>query len=182
MKTNIEIKSISGKVLFTYGNEPATFARALENAVKEGADLRGADLYGADLRGADLYGADLRKADLREANLRGANLEGADLMGADLMGANLYGANLEGANLRGANLYGANLEGTIRGGMHCKWPVGITGGHIHIGCEKRTIEQWNAFFSSKEELSTARNTKEFQQIQAVYEGYKAYYNFLNQVI
>ena len=108
------------------------------------------------------------------------NLYGANLSGANLSRANLYGANLSGANLSGANLYGANLSGVIKMPITCKWSHGITGGLIHIGCEKRSIEDWDKFFASDEVITTERNTSEFKQIQAVYEAYKAYLNFLNK--
>jgi hypothetical protein len=79
------IKNIYNEVL--YKVEAGTFMEAVEQKVKEGANLHDANLRGADLRDADLYGA---------------NLHGADLSGANLLGADLHGANLRGANLRGA--------------------------------------------------------------------------------
>ena len=125
MKTTIEIKSIFGKVLFTYTNENATIKDAVEQATKEKVILNG---------------------------------------------ASLNGANLDGANLNGAN----KLP------IYCKWSHGITDYNlIHIGCEKRNIQDWDDFFNSDKELETKRGTKEFKQIQAVYESYKAYLNFLN---
>jgi len=137
----------------------------------EDANLIGANLIGANLRGANLIGA----------NLEGANLIGANLIGANLEGANLIDANLIGANLEGANLEGANLEDANKVPIFCKWSVGVTNGNlIHIGCEKRTIEEWDKFFGSDERLSTERGTNDFKQIQAVYEAYKAYLNFLNK--
>jgi hypothetical protein len=64
--------------------------------------------------------------------------------------------------------------------MYCKWSHGITKGNlIHIGCEKRTIEDWDKFFKSNETLSTERNTPEFKQIEAVYLAYKAYLTHLS---
>ena len=106
------------------------------------------------------------------ANLEGANLEGANLRYANLGYANLGYANLEGAK---------NLDKTIKLPIHCKWSHGITNGNlIHIGCEKRTIEKWDNFFNSNEKLSTERGTEQFKQIQAVYEGYKAYLTFLTK--
>ena len=93
----------------------------------------------------------------------------------------------ENANLRDANLWNAdlqnakNLDKTIKLPMHCEWSHGITNGNlIHIGCEKRTIEEWDLFFNSDEKLSTERGTQEFKQIQAVFEAYKSYLNFLNK--
>ena len=109
----------------------------------------------------------------------GANLRYVNLRYANLIGANLEGTNLEGANLEGANLEGANLEGTIKVPIYCNWSHGITNGNlIHIGCKKRTIEEWDKFFESNETLSTERNTPEFKQIQAVYLAYKAYLTHL----
>ena len=114
------------------------------------------------------------RADLRDEDLRDADLRDADLRDADLRDADLNGANLSYANLNGANLSYANLNGAIKMPMYCKWTHGITDGMIHIGCEKRTIEQWDEFFASDEIIETKRNTDEFKQIQAVYNAYKAY--------
>ena len=113
-------------------------------------------------------------ADLRYADLRGADLRYADLRGADLRYADLRGAYLSDANLSDANLSGADLRGAIKAPMYCKWTHGITDGMIHIGCEKRTIEEWDEFFAGDEIIQTERNTEEFKQIQAVYNAYKAY--------
>ena len=64
--------------------------------------------------------------------------------------------------------------------MYCQWTHGITNGNlIHIGCEKRTIGEWDLFFASEEIISTQRGTQEFKQIQAIFEAYKAYLNTLN---
>ena len=49
MKTTIEIKSIFGKVLFTYEAENATIKDAVEEAVKQNISLYSADLLSADL-------------------------------------------------------------------------------------------------------------------------------------
>ena len=84
MKTKIQIKTIGGSILFEFEKEDNTLRDTLEEAVREGANLRGAYLRVADLEGANLEGAYLRVADLE-----GADLEGADLRGADLRGANL---------------------------------------------------------------------------------------------
>jgi hypothetical protein len=121
------------------------------------ANLCGANLCGANLRDANLCGANLRDADLCGANLRGANLRGADLCGANLCGADLCGANLRGANLRGANLRGANLRGADLCGadlcgadlcgadlpLYCRWAVTVKNNIISIGCQSRTIEEWD---------------------------------------
>ena len=105
MKIKIDIKSIFGKVLFSFEKENNTIKDTLEEA-----NLRGAYLKGANLGGANLRGAYLRGADLEDANLRGAYLEYANLRNANLEYANLRGANLEYANLEYANLRNANLE------------------------------------------------------------------------
>ena len=196
MKTKIEIKNRwTRKILFEFETENNSIKKTLEKAIQEHTDLidanlREADLIDANLRGANLRDADLRDADLIDANLRGADLTGADLIGAnlrdaDLIGANLTGADLTGADLTGADLIGAdlrdaNLTGAIKIPMCCKWSFGITDNKIHIGCEKRTIEEWDAFFESDKVISTQRDTDEFKQIEAVYRGLKAYYQHLKQ--
>ena len=101
---------------------------------------------------------------IKEAVKRDANLSDAYLSGANLSDANLSDANLSGADLRGANKIP----------IYCKWSHGITEGKIHIGCEKRTIDEWDVFFASNDEIETPRNRDEFKQIEAVYNAYKAY--------
>ena len=195
MKTTIEIKSIFGKVLFTYEAENATIKDAVEEAVKQNISL-----YSADLLSADLSSADLRSANLRSANLRLANLRSADLRSADLRSANLRSADLRLANLRSADLSLADLRSAdlsladlssakLRSAenkkeanlpIFCKWNHSIIGNKIQIGCKQKTIEDWDGFFASEEIYETERNTEEFKQIQAVYESYKAYLTFLNK--
>ena len=184
----IQIKSIFGDLLFEHESEKNTLLETLlranllrANLLRANllrANLEGADLEGAKLEGADLEGANLKGANLKGANLEGANLEGADLRGADLEGANLKGADLEGANLKGANLKGAENKEFAILPQFCKWAHGIKGGLIKIGCKEKTIKEWEAFFASDLEFDTKRSTSEFKQIQAIFESYKAYMNFL----
>jgi hypothetical protein len=142
------LNRFTGSTIFEDASE--TMKETVENAIKSGADLS-------------------------EANLSGADLSWANLSRADLSRANLSGANLSGANLSWVDLSGANLSVAIKVPMHCKWLHGITDGNlVHIGCEKRTVKDWDAFFKSDEVISTERNTQEFKQIRAVYEAYKAY--------
>ncbi len=108
-KTNFQIKTYWGSVLFEYSKKDNTLKQTLEKAVSEDANLTGAYLTDANLRGANLRGANLRGANLRDANLRDANLRGANLRDANLTDANLTDANLTDANLRGAYLTDANL-------------------------------------------------------------------------
>ena len=114
MKT-IQIKSISGDVLYEHTCEDNSMKKAVDEAVKNNvslsvAYLRDADLSDADLSDADLRDADLCRADLSDADLRGADLYGADLSDANLRGADLYGADLCRANLRDADLREAILS------------------------------------------------------------------------
>jgi hypothetical protein len=154
----IEIKN-RFSVIFEYSKENNTIKETVEKAVKEGANLNGANLNGA--------------------NLVGANLVGANLVGATLYGANLVGATLVGANLNGANLNGETLVGATKLPIYCKWSHGITENKINIGCENRTIEEWDIFFNGNDIIETQRDTPDFKQIQAVFEAYKSYLNFLN---
>jgi hypothetical protein len=193
MKTKIQIKSVFGKLLFEYETENNTLKKTIENANLSDTDLRGANLSDANLSGADLRGANLRRADLSGADLRGAylsdaNLSGAYLSGAYLSDANLRRANLRRADLRGADLSGANLSGAYLSGaylsdadlpMFCKWGFSIVDESIKIGCETKTIKEWDLFFNGTDIIETKRDTQEFKQIQAVYNGLKAYHQTLN---
>ena len=148
MKTKLQIKSIFGRLLFEYECEDNTVLKTL---------------YAANLSGA---------------NLRDANLSYANLSGANLSGANLSGANLRDANLRNANLSGAENIDKAYIPKFCKWSHSIKGDFIQIGCKEKTIEDWEKFFNSEDEYETRRGTAEFKQIQAIFESYKAYIDFL----
>ena len=116
MNTKIQIKTISGKILFELEKENNTIKDTLIAGFRSGADLSYADLSDANLRYANLCDANLCDANLCDANLRGANLCDAHLRGANLRVANLRGATLSGADLRGANLRGADLRGATLSG------------------------------------------------------------------
>ena len=195
MKIKIQIKSLSGKVLFELEKENNTIKETLEQAVKEKANLEYANLEYANLEYANLNSANLEYANLYNANLEyanlyNANLEYANLRNANLRNANLYNANLEYANLRNANLeyanlYNANLENARNKEnailpIFCKLSYGIKGDLIVIGCNQKTIEEWDLWFNSNEEYSTRRNTDDFKQIEAVYNALKSYYLTLNK--
>ena len=170
MKIKIQIKSIFGKVLFELEKENNTIRETLEEAVRVDANLIDADLVYANLGGANLG----------SANLIGANLIDADLRGANLRDADLRGANLRDADLGGANLGGAKNKETATLPIFCKWNFGIKGNLIVIGCKEKTIEQWDLWFKSNEEYSTSRKTKDFKQIEAIYNALKSYYLTLNK--
>ena len=84
-----------------------------------------------------------------------------------------------GAYLIGAYLRGADLEGAIKIPIYCKWSHGVTDGFIHIGCEKRSVDDWKKFLDSDEVIETKRDTQEFKQIKAVICAYIAYLETLN---
>jgi hypothetical protein len=111
---------------------------------------------------------------LSSANLSSANLRSADLRSADLSSADLSSADLSSADLSSVkNKEEANLP------IYCKWSHSIIADKIKIGCKTKTIKDWDSFFISNKVYSTERNTDDFKQIQAVYEAYKAYLNFLS---
>jgi hypothetical protein len=119
----IQIKSVSGKILFTCNAK--SLRDAVITAVRAGVDLSGVSLFSknlpricvfsADLSGIDLSGVKLHHADLFGVNLPNANLSNAELSCAKLSYAILSDANLSGANLSWADLsyailLGANLS------------------------------------------------------------------------
>ena len=175
MKIKIEIKSIFGKVLFALEKENNTIKETLEEAVRNNANLEYANLINANLEYANLKNASLCNASLYNTNLKNANLYNAFLRNVDFRNSNLEDANLVNANLEDTK----NKETAILP-IFCKWSYGIKGDLIKIGCVEKTIEQWDVWFDSEEEYSTSRNTKDFKQIQAVYNALKSYYLTLNK--
>src|SRR5574344_1367682 len=109
MKTKIQIKTITGDLLFEFEDEDNSIRHTVEEAVRQNISLSGADLRGADIRFAYLEGVNLIRANLSRADLRGTNLSCADLRGTNLRDANLASANLRDANLRNANIRNADL-------------------------------------------------------------------------
>ena len=80
-------------------------------------------------------------------------------------GAEPHRANLSGANLRGADLP-----------TWQKWVSSWqTDGTIAIGCETKTIAEWDAFFASEETYTTCRNTADFERIDADYQHLRRMY-------
>ena len=171
MKTKIQIKSISGKLLFEFKKEDNCIKNTVIEAIRQGANLYGANLRGANLRdaylsGANLRFADLRFADLRDANLRDANLYGAnlsdtDLSDTDLRDTDLRDANLSGANLRFADLSNTDLRDANLRGIKIKRAIVFTGlykyivipfisddneKYIKMGCYTRKLSEWKSDF------------------------------------
>ena len=102
MKTKIQIKTITGDLLFEFEDEDNSIRHTVEEAVRQNISLSGADLRGTNLANANLANANLRDTNLANANLRDANLANANLRDANLRDANLRDAYLEGADFRGA--------------------------------------------------------------------------------
>ena len=181
----ITIKNrFTGVVMFASSDQSQSLRDFILELIKKRANLSGANLSWVDLSGACLSDANLSGVDLSGATLSGANLSGANLSWVDLSGANLSWANLSwvdlsGACLSGACLSDANLSGATMP-IFCKWSShGIVDGKIRIGCEIRSVEDWDSFFASDEVITTPRDTDEFKRIRAVYESYKYYLTFLN---
>jgi uncharacterized protein YjbI with pentapeptide repeats len=105
------------------------------------------------------------------------DLQGSNLQDAYLQGANLQDAYLEGTNLRGAYLEGVTLP------IFCKWPLLFTlDGFISIGCQRKTIQEWDKWFEGNEVFNTYRGTSEFALIQAAYEAHKIFYFYAKNFI
>lgn len=82
-KINITIKNRwTGEVI--YESEKTTYKEAIEEAIRNRANLSWANLSRADLSKANLSWANLSKADLSKADLSKANLSKADLSWATI--------------------------------------------------------------------------------------------------
>ena len=196
----IEIKSIFGKILFTYEKEYATIKDAVEQAIKENvdlsnSDLRNSDLSNSDLRNSDFSYSDLRNSDFSNSNLRNSDFSYSDLSNSDLSYSDLSNSDLSNSDLRNSDFSYSNLRNsdfsysnfsnsenkkTSFLPLFCKWSFSIIGDKIQIGCEQKNIEEWDLFFNSSEVYSTERNTEDFKRIEAVYNACKAYLLTLNK--
>jgi len=65
---------------------------------------------------------------------------------------------------------GGIWKGGISSPTRCKWHVLIDSkeNKIHIGCESRTVEEWDAFFASDDTIETERDTEQFRRIEKAY--------------
>ena len=136
MKTKIQIKTLSGSLLFELEKENNSIKDTLIEAVKINTDLRGADLQGAALRGACLQGADLQ----------GACLQGADLRGACLRGACLRGADLQGAYLQGVKIKKAAVFTGLYSYIVIPYITETDEVMIKMGCHDRSLLEWEENF------------------------------------
>ena len=141
MKTKIEIKSVSGKVLFEYQTENNTIAKTVTKAVQESENLSSADLSSADLSYADLRYADLRHADLSSA----------DLSSADLSSAILRSANLSSAKLDKRYIQVSCIGSSKRMTTYC-----LDDDVIMCGCFTGTLEQFE-----NQVKSTHKNNEQY---------------------
>jgi hypothetical protein len=194
----IQIKNrFTGSIIFESKKENNTVSKAvkdyieqeiskglsyadLSNADLSNADLRNTDLSSADLSYANLSNADLRNTDLSYADLSNADLRNTDLRNTDLSYADLSYANLRNTDLSSADLSNAKNTENSNLPIFCKWSHSNRGGLIQIGCETKTIKEWNKFFASNEVIETERSTKEFKRIEAVFRAYEAYINHLKK--
>jgi len=104
MENTIQLKSISGKVLFEYNAENNTVKKTLEEAIKQRINLCRLDLYGADLSGiflngdyfvdTNFEGADLSRSILKDVEIRDSNLKGVNLNYAHMINCKLSKHNV----------------------------------------------------------------------------------------
>ena len=136
MLKKIEIKNISGAVLYSHECKGNTIKITLEKAVKEGVNLSYTDLSGSDLSGSDLFGCVLSNCNLSGSDLSFSDLSYADLSFSDLFGCNLSYSNLQFAMIRDSNMEGINLRDcNLNRTMTDKWYVSVA----CIGSEKRKM-------------------------------------------
>lgn len=107
----MKLTDLQGKIL--YEGRFTTIRRAVEAAVRDGADLSGANLRRAMLRHAVLDGAVLKGACLWGATLDHAQMTGADLSHADCRAAQMKEICLAESICRRTDFRGAYLQGAI---------------------------------------------------------------------
>ena len=86
-----------------------------------------------------------------------------------LVKAVIQGVDLRGAYLQGVDLQGANLP------IYCKYDVCIVENKIKIGCEIKSLKEWNDVFKRTEFQGEEKGNIDSERIHANYKAIKAYY-------
>ena len=56
----------------------------------------------------------------------------------------------------------------------CRWSVYATPIGVKIGCNEKTIKEWDDWFASNDVFETHRDSEQFKYIRACYESAKAF--------
>ena len=105
-----------------FAGDYRTLRECVEDALRDGVDLRGVDLAHADLSEINLDGANLHGASFSSANLTGANISEAGLSHCNFSGAALFNTCLCHSNLSHSDFSDAAFGGTDVAGAtlaHC---------------------------------------------------------------
>jgi len=78
--------------------------------------------------------------------------------------------------------HGGEWRGNKSSPIRCKHHIMTDeNGLITIGCEARTIKEWDEFFASDEVLETPRDTEAFRLIERAYQAARAAVIFEKQI-
>jgi len=117
--------------------DKASYAKRLQEKLKENISCKGANFTKAELRDIDFSQANLAEANLSRADLTGSiffatNLKNAEFLGTNLSDCDFTSANLEGADFTRSFLNGARL-----------WHANLTDSTL-IEAELTNCDLWNA--------------------------------------
>ena len=164
-KRNIRNRYNGASIIEVEITDGAFGVSELSNKDLQDCRLRDCNLNDINLSGSTFRGSDLSFSRACRSNFRNADLSKSKLVHCDFTGSDFTGVTLNGSDTAGANLP-----------IYCKWDFSIKGNMIFIGCQQRTMEEWDNFFSPecKEVIKTPRDSEEFKRIRAMYEAHKAY--------
>ena len=146
-----------------------------------GGEFRGGYFLGGEFRGGQFRGGQFRGGQFRGGQFRGGQFRGGEFRGGYFLGGEFRGGYFLGGEFRGGEFRGGEFRGGVMMPL-CRWVYGFTAeGKIKIGCEVKTIEEWESFFASTETKTTPRGTIAFKKIQASFKAAKAYLEYMGDI-
>lgn len=132
-------------------------------------NLNSAFFLNTNLENSTFVKAKLDYSRFQNCNLENAIFKEASLRGVEIINCDIYRTQFSLFSLYNISYY-CNKENTKLEDIE------LSNINIKIGCQHKTIKQWDYFFSNEclTTYETPRHTTEFKRIKAHYKAFKAY--------
>jgi len=131
----------------------------------------------------ELNGSFIKNSTFIDANFENSTLNECAIHSSDFVNANFKNANCHGANFNRCDLENTNLE-NAKIPIYSKLSFSLKNNSLSIDWKTATFEEWDWFFddNNSDPSLFGINSIEFEQVRAMYEAYKAYYNTTESLI
>ena len=110
-----------------------------------GGAFRGGAFCGGAFRGGEFCGGAFRGGEFLGGEFRGGEFCGGAFRGGAFRGGAFWGGEFLGGEFRGGEFWGEHITICPLSVYGLRWPVVIAGTQMHIGCERRKIDEWRTF-------------------------------------